>query len=75
MVVICRNDAQQRKNIMNKKMVKTAGQRKSKLKFPFAAILNNELMITPRIGWASNPTARSEKARLRNNDFTLAGIA
>jgi len=31
-------------------------------------------MITPFIDWADNPTARSEKARLRNNFLIIGGI-
>ena len=42
--------------------------------FPLDAIFNIEALIIAVISCEHSPTARSEKARLRNSFFTVAGI-
>ena len=42
--------------------------------FPLDAVFNIEALIIAVISCGNNPTARSEKARLRNSFFTVAGI-
>ena len=42
--------------------------------FPLNAVFNIEALIIAVISCEHSPTARSEKARLRNSFFTVAGI-
>ena len=42
--------------------------------FPLDAIFNIEPLVIAVINWEHSPTARSEKARLRNSFSTVAGI-
>ena len=42
--------------------------------FPLNAVFNIEALIIAVISCEPSPTARSEKARLRNSFFTVAGI-
>ena len=42
--------------------------------FPLDAVFNIEALIIAVISCEHSPTARSEKARLRNSFFTVAGI-
>ena len=42
--------------------------------FPLDAVFNIEALITAVISCEPSPTARSEKARLRNSFFIVAGI-
>ena len=52
---------------------KTVGQKKAKSS-PLDAIFNITALIIAVISCGNNPTARSEKARLRNSFLTVAGI-
>ena len=42
--------------------------------FPLDAVFNIEALIIAVISCEHSPTARSDKARLRNSFFTVAGI-
>ena len=53
--------------------IKTVGQKKAKSS-PLDAIFNITALIIAVISCGNNPTARSEKARLRNSFLTVAGI-
>ena len=72
MAVIVKSEALTRRNVKKCQTVKIDGQKKPNS--PVASIANITAMMTPSMSCPKNPTAISEKARLRNNFFTLAGI-
>ena len=73
MTIIFRKDAVARRYIKYKYTIKTVGQKKAKSS-PFDAIFNIMALIIAASSCEHNPTARSEKARLRNSFLTVAGI-
>ena len=68
-----REDAVARRYRKYKCTIKTVGQKKAKSS-PLDAIFNIMALIVAVISCGNNPTARSEKARLRNIFLTVAGI-
>ena len=73
MTITFRKDAKARRYRKHKSTIKTVGQKKTKSS-PFDAIFNITALIIAVISCGNNPTARSEKARLRNSFLTVAGI-
>ena len=73
MTVTFRKDAKARSYWKYKSTIKTVGQKKAKSS-PLDAIFNITALIIAVISCEHNPTARSEKARLRNSFLTVAGI-
>ena len=71
--VTFRKDAKARRCIKYINTIKTVGQKKAKSS-SLDAIFNITALIIAVIGCEHNPTARSEKARLRNSFLTAAGI-
>jgi len=74
MAITFRNDAQARRKKAKFCTLKTVGHKNSRLSFPFATLFTFNAVVTPNISCGNNPTARSEKARLRNNFFKVADI-
>ena len=73
MTITFRKDATARRYWKYKSRIKTVGQKKAKSS-PLDAIFNITALIMAVISCGNNPTARSEKARLRNSFLTVAGI-
>ena len=73
MTITFRKDAVARRYWKYKSRIKTVGQKKAKSS-PLDAIFNLTALIIAVISCEQNPTARSEKARLRNSFLTVAGI-
>jgi len=74
MAVIFRNEAHARRKKAKLCTLKTAGHKNSRLSFPFTALFTFNTVVTPSSSCGNNPTARSEKARLRNNLFKVTDI-
>ena len=73
MTIIFRKDAAARRYRKYKRTIKTVGQKKAKSS-SLDAIFNITALIIAVISCEHSPTARSEKARLRNSFLTVAGI-
>ena len=73
MTVIFMKDAAARRDTKYECTIKTVGQKKAKSS-PLDAIFNITALKKAVISCEHNPTARSEKARLRNSFLTVAGI-
>ena len=73
MTVTSRKDVAARRYIKYKSAIKTVGQKKAKSS-PLDVIFNITALIIAVISCEHDPTARSEKARLRNSFLTVAGI-
>ena len=73
MTVTFRKDAKARRYVKYEYTTKTVGQKKAKSS-SLDAIFNITALIIAVISCEHNPTARSEKARLRNSFLTVAGI-
>ena len=71
---IVSNDAQARKKAKKLKADNLIVQKNSKLSFPSTFLLKMAVIIAEHQNCAKNPTARSEKARLKNNVFKFVGI-
>jgi len=74
MAITFKNDAQARRKKAKFCTLKTVGHKNSRLSFPFAALFTFNTVVTPNISCGNNPTARSEKARLRNTLFKITDI-
>lgn len=74
MALIVENDAPATKLLQWPQLFSAEGQKRAKSWFPSATIFSITVRITADIGWMSNPIAWSEKVRLRNSFFKLAGI-
>ena len=73
MTLIFMKDAAARRDTKYECTIKTVGQKKAKSS-PLDAIFNITALIIAVISCEHNPTARSEKARLKNSFLTVAGI-
>ena len=73
MTVTFRKDAKARRYVKYEYTTKTVGQKKAKSS-SLDGIFNITALIIAVISWEHNPTARSEKAILRNSFLTVAGI-
>ena len=73
MTVTFRKDTKARRYMKYEYTTKTVGQKKAKSS-SLDAIFNITALIMAVISCGNNPTARSEKARLRNSFLTVAGI-
>ena len=74
MVTMEQKDATAKKYAAIRYTVTKTGHRKSMSSFRSDVLYNITAIIVPCMGCTSNPTDRSEKAKLKNIAFSVAGI-